>query len=1156
MAQHIRKGQGLLCLLLLLFNASAASSLSASGHSSELTESSFPRLQTLNTSQDILSLETGQPRTLGLSWDQKHTFGISLTSNQFLHVLVQQQGIDVVVTVTRPNEPQPEETDSPTGTRGIETISLIAADDGDYRIEVRPGERGAAPGKYTITVNVGSPVSQNDQARITASAAYIAARKLRSRGDAQSLELARTKFDEALAGWRAVGDRERQAVVLMSIGRSYRMSQNLPKAVASYQEAIELWKELGNLDAEALTLNEIGRSYQVSNEPLPMRAIEFYREALTRFEAVSDSSGQASTYNNIGFAYNSLSNPDDAVPYFERGLAIARDSNDLYRQFLCLNGLGGAFQLMGSWNAALEKFQEGLTIARNNLKQEARIAEALNNVGVASDDIGDLQQALDSYQEALQFKSLPIDMRVTLLHNVGMLHALQGDTDSAIATYKDALKLLEQRNTPETEGLARNGLGFALATASRWDEAKEQYPKALLLFEKSKSFRWQAYTLTNLGWSYAETGDNQKALDYYERALAIWNQPKVNDPQGKAYTLNKLGELQTAIGTLQQANITLQDALSLSRKIKDPRGEAVTLLGLARVASAHGNLGEASRLSKVALAIVETLRQRGSRQSLQMSYLASKHEVYEFAVDVQMRLHEHDVTAGHDREALLISERFRARTLIDTLSRGSVDVRAGVDPVLRLRREDVEKRLLDMEEQQRQRARSERNDHKGSLDKDISDLRAEMNRIDSEIRKNYGRYADITQLLPLSLASIEQDVAKGKDTLLLEYMLGEQRSYLWVVSRDGFRSFVLPARSVLESQARRVNCIVSSKDLAEAKERPGCAHVARGDLTTETQKLSTLLLGPVAKQLTNKRLVIVADGELQYLPFGVLPLPAGLPTQLVHHDATQSPRYTPLFVSNEVVYLPSAATLSLVRPSKDNDVRYRKTAAIVADPVFEPEDSRLSGVAVASNGPLSRSKSNGRDLPLARLLSSAYEAQIIKGFVAPSQRLVATGFDANRRIATSPELAEYRTVHFATHAIVNDQRPELSGIALSRFDRDGHEIENSFLTLEDIYNLKLPSDLVVLSACNTAVGKRIRGEGLLSLTRGFIYAGSRRVVSSLWKADDQATAELMRHFYRHMYKDKIAPSSALRAAQIDLWKESPSKSPYYWGAFIFQGEWR
>jgi CHAT domain-containing protein len=253
-----------------------------------------------------------------------------------------------------------------------------------------------------------------------------------------------------------------------------------------------------------------------------------------------------------------------------------------------------------------------------------------------------------------------------------------------------------------------------------------------------------------------------------------------------------------------------------------------------------------------------------------------------------------------------------------------------------------------------------------------------------------------------------------------------------------------------------------------------------------------------------------------------------------------------------------------------------KTLAALADPVFEADDPRLAATRkkASSNGLIAsvRSAESARStspLPselersarsfhrdgFSRLVFSNEEAEFITGLAPKGSTLKATGFEANRQLAASGELGQYRIVHFATHGLINSEHPELSGLVLSLVDENGKP-QDGFLRMSDIFNLEMPADLVVLSACQTALGKEVKGEGLVGLTRGFMYAGAQRVVASLWQVDDMATAELMKRFYSGMLKENLRPAAALREAQIEMSGSSRWSSPYYWAGFVIQGEWR
>jgi CHAT domain-containing protein len=327
--------------------------------------------------------------------------------------------------------------------------------------------------------------------------------------------------------------------------------------------------------------------------------------------------------------------------------------------------------------------------------------------------------------------------------------------------------------------------------------------------------------------------------------------------------------------------------------------------------------------------------------------------------------------------------------------------------------------------------------------------------------------------------------------------------------------------------------------------------------------------------LGGKRLLIVADGALQYLPFGALPEPytegqgdkeTGRQVDRETRRRGKSPLPTPhsplpipLIVKHEIVHLPSASALAVLRRELAGRKPAAKTVAVLADPVFSANDARVKSgdkVQTGEEAPLDLTRAiNDVRGEMRRLLMTRDEAKAILSVTPRTDGLGALDFRANRATATSDELSRYRIVHFATHGLLNSEHPELSGIVLSLVDERGQP-QDGFLRLHEIFNLRLPAELVVLSACQTGLGKEVKGEGLVGLTRGFMYAGAARVVASLWQVDDVATAELMKRFYRRMLKDGMRPAAALRAAQVEMWKRPQWQSPFYWGGFILQGEWK
>ncbi|HZF38060.1 MAG TPA: CHAT domain-containing protein, partial [Blastocatellia bacterium] len=584
---------------------------------------------------------------------------------------------------------------------------------------------------------------------------------------------------------------------------------------------------------------------------------------------------------------------------------------------------------------------------------------------------------------------------------------------------------------------------------------------------------------------------------------------------------------------------------------------AATLLGIARAEQKLGNLSRARQTIEQAIGIVESLRAGIHGQDFRASYFASRQEYYESYIDILMEQHKQNIAAGGDAVAFEVSERARARSLLELLRESRIDIRQGVDSSL-LERERSLQQLLNAKAaaQVNLLNREHTPEQADAATKEIAAITAEYEEIQAQIRARSPRYAALTQPQPLGLAEIQQQ-SLDEDTLLLEYSLGENRSYLWLVSQRSIDSYKLPPRAELEAATRRVY------ELLTARQKHGAPPDRQ--LIAEAKTLSRMLLGPAAPQLGGKRLVVVAPGALAYLPFAALPAP--------EDKKRPAGDYEPLIAKHEVVSVPSASVLSVIRREMEGRQRATKSVAVLADPVFEESDPRLASAkngnssgetpaAPAADAELSELTRAIRtmDFPDARagftrLAFSRREAESIIALTPGGTGLKATDFSASRALAMSRELSQYRILHFATHGLLNSERPELSGLVFSLIDQEGKP-QDGFLRLHEIYNLQLNADLIVLSACETGLGKEIKGEGLIGLTRGFMYAGAPRVVASLWSVDDLATAELMKLFYQRMLKDGLPAGAALRAAQLELSREKRWASPYFWAGFVLHGEWK
>jgi CHAT domain-containing protein len=583
-------------------------------------------------------------------------------------------------------------------------------------------------------------------------------------------------------------------------------------------------------------------------------------------------------------------------------------------------------------------------------------------------------------------------------------------------------------------------------------------------------------------------------------------------------------------------------ALPLNKAVGDRSGEALTLYNIAYLETNRGNLQAALTPMQASIDILEDLRTKIISPELRQTYFATVQNYYQFYIDLLMKLHQQNPSQGYDQQAFNISERSRARTLLELLTESQANIKEGIEPQLLAQEKDLQGQL-DTVEKQRLEIYNKPNstdEQKNAINERQKTLINQYRDLQNEIRAKSPKYAALKYPQPLTLAQVQQQIL-DPDTALLQYSVGKEKSYLWIISKNGFTSHILPAQKEIETAARELlNAIQYGKD-------------DTANINQAANQLSQLILTPAAK-LNQKRLIIVPDGVLSYVPFSTLTL----------NDK-------PLINQHELVNLPSSSSIAIIRQETQNRKPAPKALALLADPIFSADDPRLKTPQkqpISQTNPdlnqlainrvtktLKKSRAVGDNNQFTRLPGTRQEAQAILALLPKTETIVAFDDQANLNLAINPQLSQYRMIHLATHGVFNGEDPAYSGIILSLVDAKGTSI-NGFLRLNEIFNLNLPAELVVLSACETGLGQEIKGEGLVGLTRGFMYAGTPRVLVSLWKVDDQATAEMMTRFYKLILEKKLPPAQALREAQLQMQTETEWKSPYYWSAFVLEGEWR
>lgn len=1112
-----------------------------------------------------LPLAAGSAITRELAASEKNLFEIALDADQLLRLFVTKGDMAVSLTIY-----------DPAGQKSFEQVShrfevlefsIPASSAGTYLLEIRSLELNSPRRQYELKTEPVRSVATLDQKKSMAQRAAADATILRANWTQESLRQAIKKYSEAATIWLSLHELRSAAFATMQAGEICVVLGEYREALVHYQKARAQARSAGARLEEARALSETGRLYsylgendlaqkevldalkvlatnsETSQPPILkdyhaeslthlgeityskgdfFKSSKQFEEALKLFDEIGDRAGQARAHLFIGLIAGGLGIPEKVVSELSQSLNLYRAVKDKRGEGLALTALGLSHSLSRHEEHAIKKHRKAIDIFHAIGDQQSE-AVAVNGVGQAYQNLEDYSNALEYYQRALGLfqEKGNLDSASVAMFNVAKAYRLNKNLDQALIFYQKCLNLSRVLKKVRTEANALNDIAAIYAARGSREKAIQQYRRILKVYAAISDRRQQALAWNNLGDAYTRFGEKQRALSSYERALA------------------------------------------LSEAAADQGVLVSSLYGIARAQRDLGMLEQAQSTIERSIRIIEDVRSNVASPDFRISYFSGVRKHYDLIIDVLMQLDHQRPNHGYAVAAFLASENARARSLRDILTEVGGDIRQGVAPELLTRERELGALLRSQAQYQMELSIAGGNPEDAEeVAHQINQLRTKYQEMESEIRDDNPRLLSLTRPAPLSLEQIQAQL-RDDDSMLLEYALGDDRSYLWAVTADSVRSFELPPRVTLEEAGRDVYKLLTARQ--EIGERTAGDYQANVDAADrayyeKAQNLSRLLLGQVAEQLGTKRLIIVTEGMLQYIPIDALPGPTGVGP----NGANATPKDL-LIATHEIVTLPSISTLAAIRQEKHKIGSSGRIVAVLADPVFNRDDDRVqnrrpqSDVGSAVSGtpansspdPAGPAESGG----LMRLVHASEEAD---GIVAASPRgttFVARDFNASRETATTPFVREHQILHFATHGFFNSEHPELSGIVLTMVKPDGSKT-NGFIPLGDIYKLNLSAQLVVLSGCETALGKDITGEGLVSLTRAFMYAGSRSVVTSLWKVDDRATAELMKSFYESMLQEGMTPAAALRSAKRKIATQERWAAPYFWAGFVIQGEYR
>jgi len=818
-----------------------------------------------------------------------------------------------------------------------------------------------------------------------------------------------------------------------------------------------------------------------------LQAVEPLQTCLNLLQADPNDLREPIVLNQAGDVYRQLGNYAQAAEVFERAIVLARAADDLRSEETALTQLASVHYRQNNYLQSMEYSRRALEVSKAITSRKAR---------------------LDTYPQRHMGAIADVYYRL-------------GDLTTAEQTYLDALALSIEAKDQFNQSSVLGGLGDVYIEQGKLSQAISIEEQALALGEKGANLPNQLGPLNSLSALYRQMGDTQKSLVYVQRALKLLEGR--SNPVWEAESFNNLGLLYLKSGEVAKAKSAFEKTLAIDQRTITPNTIWQAHAGLGDAYAQLGELDQADEHYKKAIETIEMVRAKLGGEEDKSGFFQDKVEVYKKQIALLLNPRFKNTNAV---EAFRYSERTRARAFLDLMAEARVVVEQNIPADLLKRQLELQQRISQLTTQliKERSAESSKQDKTKivELERGLSEADTELSNWLRELRRRNPRYAALKYPEPITLATLQRML--DDQTTLLSYSLGETESFLFAVTRNDFQVKRLPSEATLRQSVTKFLTAITDRNNPDTME-----------YRRQAVRLSQQLLQPVSGMLTGNKLLIVPDGALHRLPFEALLMPA----TTAQGDLRRLPYLIRRFA---ISYAPSVSVLAELL-SEQRPKAPKKFIAF-GDPVYE---QRTEGLILSTLRTAGTTRLNFQPLPYSR-----EEITGIAKLFADNDRELFFGEEASEEnVKASERLKQYQIVHFSTHGYVNEVRPRFSGLVLSLPPAAADSAsEDGLLSSYEIFNLKLNADLVVLSACETGLGKEVKGEGLMSLTRAFMYAGTPSVVVSLWNVNDESAADLMIRFYRNL-KTGMSKGEALRQAQLETIRDNGF--PFFWAPFVLVG---
>ena len=1059
------------------------------------------------------TLEAGTTIVRRLSPGESLAFDLPPSPTTSLRIIVEESGIDVVVSAKIGGRTL-RTFDGDIVRHGRHLLAALAPIESGASLAISADRIGSPPGDVRIVVT-GIDAASPEQSGAFGLDLVESELAQRIADPVTAKEVATaTMAAELRRGRIDAGDEAGATRAILAEERALTAQSNRTAAIAALKAGLPLWRRLEDRRGEASALNNIGmQHFRMGDGRLADRPL---RDAQRVIEPVDDDLLKAIIQNNICLTQRMRGDGLVALKCFERALELSESTGDLRRIATAYNNLGGALSQRGETERAASAFERAIAI-REQLGESKGNGDPLANLGLERQAQGRFDEAMVLFDRSLSTYREADDLRGQALatRHQGQLHMLLGDFDRAASLMRDALAL--QRRIGRRDDIVHTliRLGETESLSGRNESAVADAEEALSLAAIDGDPRVLAETSLRAARLYSRAGQTERAFELAERASS--QARTVNDRNLDALAALEVSRAAIARGdgTRALAHAQAADRVFAATGMPLQRADALAL-----AAQAHAQIGkfdEAEHDYARGLDEIERARSYVFDPELRSTFLATQSRLFLGQVSLLMQRAE---TASDSRlvaKAFAASERYRARVLLDRLESAPSPSRG--DDAYEHQRSDLIARLSALA-----LARWGLGDGAESAERRVEISRT-IAQTEDALRLLGARAGEAHVHAGASAADLRavQDGLPQR-TQLVDYLVTESATYVWIVSKEAFSSHRLPGRVAIAGQVNRT---------LDALGIPG-RNVPDVSSAASLEEACRVIWMPIADRVREERVVIVANDALAQLPFAAL-----------RCENEGETRY--LVERHELSLLPSASLLAIPEHSRIGTLRpHAAKALVVADPIYSADDSRLSPtdtkVAIAREGTM-------RGGSLSRLPGGHAEAESIRNRFGAENVVVLEGERASLSQLRTMRLSDFSILHFATHGLADTNGLSGSGLVLSLYDGAGQRTEG-FLSMREIAEWRLDADLVLVGACDSAAGVNIAGEGVMGVAYGMLTAGARSVIAPLWAVDDAASSTMSVALYSAI-RSSSSPAAALRAAQLQtLSRDERRREPRYWAAYI------